>query len=833
LHLLVHWLSFLRVGCGVCLLCRMSEEDDFSAEVEYVSDKELMTGDAPQRNWWGIGIALLVILTITAIISVTIVLLAPNSDKSNDNVTPFTIEDIVHPKANEVNPGIIWLSVDTFAYKDAKCNIWLVSIFNHQINRTLLIDDRSCQNRHIVSYKPSATAQYIAFSYETRQFVRQRWSTLVKVRVLNSHFDYPVGPSKTGDEFIQLFLWNSQELSNDLVYIYEYNIYYQANVTAPSEQITFSGVENKISNGIADWLYEEEIFGTHKAVWWSPSGNHLAFVVFNDTQVSNITMSYYSEEPYPTNVNIPYPKVGASLPEAKVHVWNKKTKQTITFSPPDEVQRLKENYVYHVSWLKGGFSEFSNEDTLLVVWSNRVQNSVFISLCKLSSEQCILNYNQNFTNFWAEPLNFAVRFADEQNYFVILPKSVEDESEKQHYWYSHIAKINVPVFQSGQNGKAVFLTDGPWEVIEIVGYSEKDKELFFLAALPLPRQRHLYSVSIFETTTSPKCWTCNMTKDGCSYVDVHFAPKGDHYILYCQGPETPTVHLKSLHSAEFSYEIENNTALRQFYSTKLFPVVSYKEIQLPNQQKALLKILYPPGFEENANKEFYPAVLRVYAGPNSQQVVEKWSVSFDTYLASAQKYIVLYIDARGSAYRGSKYTAPLYKNIGQLEIEDQIDAFKAFCSQYGQVDLQRTAVWGWVIFCFKSYGGFAAARIVQMDEFQIFKCASSVAPVTDFRFYDAAYTERYLGLYEDNVVSYEKTNLMKNVTAFKLGKYLLIHGSFDDNVHYQNTAAFISALTANNVNFQLMVYTNENHSIGNRRMHLNTLLDRFFKSCFA
>ncbi|KRZ87802.1 Inactive dipeptidyl peptidase 10, partial [Trichinella sp. T8] len=446
LHLLVHWLSFLRVGCGVCLLCRMSEEDDFSAEVEYVSDKELMTGDAPQRNWWGIGIALLVILTITAIISVTIVLLAPNSDKSNDNVTPFTIEDIVHPKANEVNPGIIWLSVDTFAYKDAKCNIWLVSIFNHQINRTLLIDDRSCQNRHIVSYKPSATAQYIAFSYETRQFVRQRWSTLVKVRVLNSHFDYPVGPSKTGDEFIQLFLWNSQELSNDLVYIYEYNIYYQANVTAPSEQITFSGVENKISNGIADWLYEEEIFGTHKAVWWSPSGNHLAFVVFNDTQVSNITMSYYSEEPYPTNVNIPYPKVGASLPEAKVHVWNKKTKQTITFSPPDEVQRLKENYVYHVSWLKGGFSEFSNEDTLLVVWSNRVQNSVFISLCKLSSEQCILNYNQNFTNFWAEPLNFAVRFADEQNYFVILPKSVEDESEKQHYWYSHIAKINVPVF---------------------------------------------------------------------------------------------------------------------------------------------------------------------------------------------------------------------------------------------------------------------------------------------------------------------------------------------------------------------------------------------------
>ncbi|KRX95372.1 Dipeptidyl aminopeptidase-like protein 6, partial [Trichinella pseudospiralis] len=447
-------------------LCTMSEEDDFSAEVEYVSDKELMTGDAPQRNWWGIGIALLVILTITAIIS------------SNDNVTPFTIEDIVYPKANEINPGVIWLSVDTFAYKDAKCNIWLVSIFNDQINRTLLIDDRSCQNRHIISFKPSATAQYIAFSYETRQ-----------------------------------------------VYVYKNNIYYQANVTAPSEQITFNGVENRISNGIADWLYEEEIFGTHKAVWWSPSGNYLAFVLFNDTQVSNITMSYYSDQSYPTNVNIPYPKVGASLPEAK-------------------------------------------------------------------------NYNQNFTNFWAEPLNFVVRFADEQNYFVILPKSVEDESEKQHYWYSHIAKINVP--QSGQNGKAVFLTDGPWEVIEIVGYSEKDKEF----------------VSIFETTTSPKCWTCNMSKDGCSYVDAYFAPKGDHYILYCQGPETPTL------------------------------------LKLKTIQQALLKILYPPGFEENANKEFYPAVLR-----------------------------------------------------------------------YGQVDLQRTAVWGW------SYGGFAAARIVQMDEFQIFKCASSVAPM--------------------------------------------------------------------------------------------------------
>ncbi|KHJ44388.1 peptidase, S9A/B/C family, catalytic domain protein [Trichuris suis] len=775
-----------------------------------------MTGDAPQRNWWGIGIALLIILSIAAIISIAIVLLAPGNSNQYTGKQPISIEDIVSPKASEANPEPKWLSSDTFAYKDSNCSIWSVRIRNGGTTVTQLVDEQSCQNRKFSSFKPSPSGSCIAFAYSTRQIYRHsetaRYNITCSLIGVDHDREYPVGPNKTGSELIQLFLWSPG--SNDsFAFVYNNNIYYQEHVLSDPVQITASATEsNFIRNGVADWVYEEEVLETSNALWWSYKGRSIAYATFDDRNVEKVILPYYpNDSVYPTNVEIAYPKVAASLPEVSLHVWDKITGETLSVIPPPEVLELREKYLFSVNWVQSSGSD----ESLLVVWANRVQNSVFISYCKPPKYECILNYNQNYDDLWAEPSHYKIRFTDESKYYVILPQLVKESSNGPEYRYSHVAQITIPI--SGQNGKATFLTHGSWEVSKIVGLSKKENRVYFIAALPNPRQRHLYSVSASPNGDDPVCLTCNLTKLGCSYVAAVFSYDGGHYILYCQGPDIPSVRLFSVGNEKPLFIVEDNLLLRKYFDTKRFPDVQYKEVQLPNGYSkvfkrslsfayacqsilaALLKILYPPDFEEQSNKDFLPAVLKVYAGPNTQSVLERLDFSFDTYLASSRKYVVVYIDGRGSGARGSKYTSSVYKNLGFPEIQDQIEAFKIFISQSSLVDRQKAAVWGW------SYGGFSTARIVQMNAFQTFKCAISVAPVTNFRLYDAAYTERYLGLYENNVVGYERTNVAKNVTAFGLGKYLLIHGSFDDNVHYQNTAAFVEALTAQNIKFQMMM----------------------------
>ncbi|VDP15015.1 unnamed protein product [Soboliphyme baturini] len=193
-------------------------------------------------------------------------------------------------------------------------------------------------------------------------------------------------------------------------------------------------------------------------------------------------------------------------------------------------------------------------------------------------------------------------------------------------------------------------------------------------------------------------------------------------------------------------------------------------------------MVLPCDFNEYSTKK-YPTILRVYAGPSTQAVTDAWYLSndkgvFDAYLATSRGYAVVYIDGRGSSGRGSKYLKPVYRNLGTIEIFDQINGFRKLLEEYSFLDANRTAVWGW------SYGGFATGHIVEYDGFNVFKCAASIAPVTNYLYYDATYTERYMGLYPDNVKGYNGTNLMKNITAFQDKSYLIAHGTYDGTIIY-------------------------------------------------
>lgn len=759
--------------------------------------------------------------------------------------TPISLADYLAGNLSGASIETIWLQEKLLAYKDSHQNLWTLEIGLGVVRRKLLSDNspfKETDRPKASLWVPSFNTDYIAFGYGAHRLYRYSVLAFYNISFMQDgdrKVDYPVHIRKIDSvnrgQKLRLFQWNP--VGDDFVFVFENNIYYRSKPedvhTADAIQITSTGTadNDNVINGVADWLYEEEILGEEEALWWSNDGMYLAFATFNNTLVRRMTFDYYPHEGlYPEERSIAYPKVGEKIPTVTLSVWNKATKKVVPLLPPSEVQKLGEYYLFSVTWPKiKSWKEAGGEPTLMAVWANRVQNATYISLCSMASGSCILTYPQNadlqnFGGVWVEPDDFKLSYAADNRYFAIL-SSLEPDG----YFYKHVAAVGVPA--NGRGGTVDFLTEGLFEVTDIVGYNAEKSLLFFTAAHPLPRQNHLFSVSTSPVNRSSiQCITCWMSDvDGCNSVKADFSDDGEFFVLTCKGPGVPQTLLRNVFINQTLFAIEDNTQLREYIATKALPVVKYETIPLADGYEALARILYPPGFDSADTEAAYPLLQRVYAGPGTQYVQETWfsSIGFETFLASGRRYIVALIDGRGTGMRGTKYKKPIYRNMGVYEVRDQISAGSILENRSHYVDKDRMAVWGW------SYGGFVSASMVEHGAHKVYRCAVSVAPVTNFRYYDAAYTERYNGLFTDpgGEEAYRRTNLTADVSNFRHIKYLLVHGTADDNVHFQHSAMLAAALTDRNIQFKYMVYTNEAHSISGDRLHLYTMLDKFFHSC--
>ncbi|KAF4796873.1 dipeptidyl peptidase 4 [Turdus rufiventris] len=484
-------------------------------------------------------------------------------------------------------------------------------------------------------------------------------------------------------------------------YVWNNNVYVKASPTAEAVQITQNGEENKIFNGIPDWVYEEEMFGTNYALWWSPNGKFLAYASFNDTEVPVIEYSLYSEETlqYPKTIKIPYPK---------------------------EKQLTEES--------KSG-------------WIGRFQPSV---------------------------PHFA---PDNASYY----KVISDPAG-----YKHIHYIN-------GSQAPINLTSGKWEVISIEAVT--NQFLYYISnENEMPGGRNLYKVLLESNPKITKCVSCNLDETRCKYYSVSFSKDTEYYQLNCLGPGLPmsTLH-RSTDDAVLRY-LENNTELEN----------SLKDIQMPSKTAKILHIggydlwyqmILPPHFDSSKK---YPLLLDVYAGPCSQKVDHVFRMSWATYLASTEQVIVASFDGRGSGYQGDEIMHAINRRLGTYEVEDQIEAARKF-SEMSFVDKNRIAIWGW------SYGGYVTSMVLGSGS-GVFKCGIAVAPVSRWQYYDSIYTERYMGLptENDNLKNYNSSTVMARAEKFKEVEYLLIHGTADDNVHFQQAAQISKALVDAEVDFQAM-----------------------------
>uniref|UniRef100_A0A663MU64 Fibroblast activation protein alpha n=1 Tax=Athene cunicularia TaxID=194338 RepID=A0A663MU64_ATHCN len=584
------------------------------------------------------------------------------------------------------------------------------------------------------------------------------------------------------------------------VYVYQNNIYLKQSPREAPIKITSDGKQNEIFNGIPDWVYEEEMLATKYALWWSPSGKYLAYVQFNDSDIPVIEYSYFGEDQYPRKIIIPYPKAGAKNPTVKVFIVD--TINAGVFGPKEvPVPAVIASSDHYFTWLT-----WVTDSRICVQWLKRIQNFSVLAICDFKENSNTWDCPENQQHIEESQTGWAGGF------FVSTPYFTSDSSSYYKIFsdkngYKHIHYIN------GSVENAIQITSGEWEAIYIfrvtndaIFYSSNEFEGY-------PGRRNIYKISIGSKPIRKQCITCNLRKERCQYYTARFSERSKYYALICYG-----MYSMGLRVLEDNWELQ--TALQ--------------EIKLPKEEINKLevdginlwyKMLLPPQFDRSKK---YPLLIQVYGGPCSQNVKETFSISWITYLASKEGIIVALVDGRGTAYQGDKILHAVYRRLGVYEVEDQISAVKKFI-EMGFIDEKRIAIWGW------SYGGYVTSLALGSGS-GVFKCGMAVAPVSSWEYYASIYTERFMGLpvESDNLEHYKNSTVMARAKNFQNVEYLLIHGTADDNVHFQNSAQIAKALVNAQVDFQAMWYTDQNHGIpGLSSKHLYTHMTHFLKQCFS
>uniref|UniRef100_A0A8C4V3G6 Fibroblast activation protein alpha n=1 Tax=Falco tinnunculus TaxID=100819 RepID=A0A8C4V3G6_FALTI len=545
-------------------------------------------------------------------------------------------------------------------------------------------------------------------------------------------------------------------------------------------KITSDGKQNTIFNGIPDWVYEEEMLATKYALWWSPSGKYLAYVQFNDSDIPVIEYSYFGEDQYPRKIIIPYPKAGAKNPTIKVFIVD--TTNTEASGPKEvPVPAVIASSDHYFTWLT-----WVTDSRICVQWLKRIQNFSVLAICDFKGDSNTWDCPENQQHIEESQTGWAGGF------FVSTPYFTSDSSS-----YYKIFSDKNGYNQAKLTNDALFYSSNEFE-----GY---------------PGRRNIYKISIGSKPIRKQCITCNLRKERCQYYTARFSERSKYYALICYGMYS---------MGHFFYlelrVLEDNWELQS----------ALQEIKLPKEEIKKLevdalwyKMLLPPQFDRTKK---YPLLIQVYGGPCSQNVKETFSISWITYLASKEEIIVALVDGRGTAYQGDKILHAVYRRLGVYEVEDQISAVKKFI-EMGFIDEKRIAIWGW------SYGGYVTSLALGSGS-GVFKCGMAVAPVSSWEYYASIYTERFMGLpvESDNLEHYKNSTVMARAKNFQNVEYLLIHGTADDNVHFQNSAQIAKALVNAQVDFQAMWYTDQNHGIpGLSSKHLYTHMTHFLKQCFS
>jgi len=575
----------------------------------------------------------------------------------------------------------------------------------------------------------------------------------------------------------------------------EYNLYAEDLDNGRITKLTSDGSRTTI-NGTFDWVYEEEL-GLQDGWRWSPDGQAIAYWQLDATGVQDFPLYNTTDSLYAHIVEVQYPKAGQTNSAARVGVVSATGGATRWLAMPGDPRN---NYIARMEWAPPvGKGPGSQE--LVIQHMNRLQNTLHVMLADAKSGAVRTVFTEQ-DSAWVEQFD-ELRFVNGGRDILWL-------SERSGWTHLYLFP------RDGGAPKAV--TSGAFDVLGVAGVDTIGGWVYYSASPDNPTQRYLYRASYMRPGSKPPE---RLSPAGQAGIHGYNPSPSFRYAVhnYSRFGVPPTVDLISLPDHRSLRTLVDNAALKAKVAGLRLGPTEFTQVDIGNGIKLNAYLIKPPGFDASRR---YPVFFTVYGGPGSQTVLDGWGgPNFLWHEMLAQRgYIVASVDNRGTGARGRAWRKMIYGQMGVIETKDQAAAARAI-GRLPYVDSTRLGIWGW------SYGGFMALNTITQAP-DVYRMAIAVAPVTHWKYYDTIYTERYNGLPQDNAAGYDRGSPLTYAKNLR-GKLLIVHGSGDDNVHYQNTEAMVNALVAANRPFQLMVYPNRTHSIsgGATRQHLFTLLTKF------
>lgn len=603
-------------------------------------------------------------------------------------------------------------------------------------------------------------------------------------------------------EKIVLAVWSP--VGDKVAFVQDNNLYVhilKQDSEGEVKQITKDGSAD-IFYGRPDWVYEEEVLASNTAMWWSPNGDYLAFFRTNDTVVQEFPIPFFVQNipsgqyPYPELANLKYPKPGSPNPVVDLLLLETKSFESYQV-PIDDDKDGADKLITEVLW--------TGDNDVMLRMTDRESKVLKVAVvdAKQRSGKIIRVMDASKDGGWFE--------VSHNTHFV--PADAKNGRDQNGYieiqvvdGYNHLAYYSPA---NATEPKSI-LTRGNWEVVDSeIGFHAKANRVYFSSTKKSSVERHIYSVNLDGSDL--KALT-NESTDG--WYQARFSPDGRFAIIDYEGPDVPWHAALDLEEKDVwgsAKKYGSNAGLESLLKEYHLPERIYSQVIVAvgaNSTDIMANTVEyrPPNFNESLK---YPVLFYPYGGPGSQVVKKQFSVSFPQVVASTLNAIVVTVDGRGTGYRGRAFRNIVREHIGRYEAQDQITAARNWTSRT-YVDNERMAIWGW------SYGGFTTLKTLETDGGETFKYGMAVAPVTDWRFYDSVYAERYMRLpdADHNKQGYEESTISNVRRLAQNKRFLVMHGTGDDNVHFQNTLALLDKFDVDGIeNYDLHVFPDSDHSI--------------------